>query len=144
MDSSKLTEVINAKGHRNILATHPTTFEITKQDKLARKGDCIIAVSANKALADLNEEFKMKLRKDTARLKIVVAVGGETEVIHAQGSSNLRLLSPSEMVIRKSDYSCYRTLALGADKASSDIARTLVQELKSPDQKVKITLSIIS
>jgi hypothetical protein len=135
-------EVIFAKGHRNILATHPTTLEITKEDEVSRRGDCIIAVSADKTMKDFSEEFKAKLRKDTASLTILVETGGLVEKVKAYGDSHLTLDDPLEMVVRKSNYSSGRTLALKADKAAGDLAKDFVQELRHPGQKVKITLSV--
>jgi hypothetical protein len=44
------------------------------------------------------------------------------------------------MVVRKSDYVCNRTLAVHADKAAQDLPKALVEKLKNPQQKVKITL----
>ncbi|MDX1814121.1 MAG: DUF371 domain-containing protein, partial [Candidatus Bathyarchaeia archaeon] len=43
---------------------------------------------------------------------------------------------------RKSDYVCSRTLAIHADKAAQDLSRGLVEKLKNPKQKMKITLEV--
>jgi hypothetical protein len=45
-------------------------------------------------------------------------------------------------VIRKSDYISNRTLAIRSDKAAQDLSRDLVQKLKNPKQKAKITLVV--
>ncbi|MBM4400405.1 MAG: DUF371 domain-containing protein, partial [Crenarchaeota archaeon] len=55
-------------------------------------------------------------------------------------SPQLTLSHPTDMVIRKSDYVCNRTLAVHADKAAQDLSRELVEKLRNPQQKVKITL----
>jgi len=52
----------------------------------------------------------------------------------------LILTHPTDMVIRKSDYICNRTLAIRADKSANDLPRELVEKLKNPRQKVNITL----
>jgi hypothetical protein len=138
----KFTEAIIACGHENIQATHKTTFEITKESKLSTKGNCIIAVSANKALADLSHEFKENLRKKNAKLAILIETGEIAEVVHASGSPQLTLTHPANMVVRKSDYTCSRTLAVQADKAACDLSRKLVAKLRNPKQTVKITLTV--
>ena len=46
------------------------------------------------------------------------------------------------MVVRKSDYVGSRTLAVHADKAACDLSRDLIEKLKNPEQKVKITLAV--
>jgi hypothetical protein len=127
-------------GHRNIQATHKTTLEITKDKHLTKRGDCIVAVAADRALSDLSAEFKETLRKTNAKLTITIEVDGTTEQINAQGSPNLILAHPSDLVVRKSDYVCNRTLAIHADKAACDLSRELIEKLKNPQQKVKITL----
>jgi hypothetical protein len=131
-----------ANGHGNIEASHPTTLEITKEKHLSRTGDCIIAVGADKGLNDLSEEFKENLRKPNARLTLTIEADGITEQINAHGSPNLILTHPSDMVVRRSSYVDDRTLAVGADKASADLSRVLVEKLRNPKQKVRITLKV--
>ena len=135
------TEIITAYGHENIQATHKTTLEITKDKHLTKNGDCIIAVAANKSLADLSPKFKEKLRRKNAILTIRIEAEGVVEEIKASGSSHLILTHPTEIVVRKSDYISNRTLAIRADKASYDLSKRLVDKLKNPNEKVKITLT---
>ncbi|HJX02337.1 MAG TPA: DUF371 domain-containing protein [Candidatus Bathyarchaeia archaeon] len=135
------TETITAYGHENIQATHTTTLEITKDKHLTKNGDCIIAIAANKSLADLSSKFKETLRVKNATLTIRIEAGGMVEEIKASGSSHLGLTHPTEIVVRKSDYISNRTLAIRADKASYDLSKKLVDKLKNPNQKVKITLT---
>lgn len=137
----EIKEVILAFGHKNIQATHPTTLEITKEETLTKRGDCIIAVSADKALADLNVDFKDYLRKENARISLLIEAGKIADVVNAFGSPKLILAHPTDMVVRKSNYICSRTLAIQADKAAIDLPRKLVEKLKNPEQKVKITLT---
>jgi len=137
----EVTEVIFARGHENIRATHKTTFEVTKEVALSKKGDCIIAISANKAMADLSHEFKANLCKEKAQLTITIQAGEITEVVKASGSSRLILTHPTDMVVRKSDYVCSRTLAVKANKAACDFSRKIIAELKNSEQRVKITLT---
>ena len=137
-----LREVIFGFGHENIMATHKTTLEFTKDTHLSKKGDCIVTVAADKALADLSAEFKEKLRKPHAKLVILIEAGGIIEQVNAHGSPQLILIHPTDMVVRKSDYVCSRTLAVHVDKAAQDLSKALVEKLKNPEQKVKITLEV--
>ena len=138
----QLTELIIAHGHKNVKATHKSTFEITKDEELSDRGDCIIAVSADKGLFDLKPKFKELLRRENARLTIVIDAGGVAEIVKAFGSPRLSLSHPTDIVVRKSDYICHRTLAVKADKAACDLSRVLVGKLKNPKQVVKITLMV--
>jgi len=135
-------EIIFAYGHKNIQATHKSTLEITKEVELSRKGDCIIAVSADKALADLSPKFKEKMRNENTKITVLIEAGDAVELVNAFGSPRLILTHPTDMVMRKSNYICGRTLAIQADKAACDLSRKLVEKLKNPKQEVKIALTV--
>ena len=135
------TEVVLACGHENVRATHRTTLEITKEPHLSAEGTCIIAVSANKALADLSSEFRNLMRQSNAELTVLLEAGKTVDLLNARGSSRLTLSHPTDIVIRKSDYSCDRTLAIKADKAACDLSRDLLAKLKTEGQRVKIILT---
>jgi len=138
----EITEIILAYGHKNIQATHKSTLEITKEAELSEKGDCIIAVSANKAITDLSLELKENLQKQNAKITMLIEAGEVVEVVNALGSPRLILTHSTDMVVRKRSYICSRTLAIQADKAACDLSRKLVEKLRNPKQKVKITLTI--
>jgi hypothetical protein len=142
LPTSDIKEVIFAQGHKNIRATHKTTLEFTTDRHLTKKGDCIIALAANKASADLSAAFKKNLRNSQAHLILLIEAGGISEQVEAQGDSKLILANSTDMVIRKSGYICNRTLAVHADKAAQDLSRNLVEKLKNPRQTVKITLKV--
>jgi len=140
----KITEIINARGHENILSSNQTTLEITKDTFLTKRGDCIIAVDATKGAVDLNPKLKEKARNEYARMRITIEAGDEAETINAWGSPQLLFTHPTDLVVRKSDYVCGRTLAIRADKAAKDLSRKLVRKLRNPNQRVKITLTVES
>jgi len=138
----KKTEIITAYGHELVKATHGTTFEITKDKNLTSKGDCIIAVGADKSVVDLSGEFKNLARKRDAEIIITIESNGEKEIIKAHGDPRLTFTHPEDMVIRKSMYVCNRTLAVRADKAAKDLSRELIKKLQTSQRKVKITLTV--
>ena len=142
MNSQETREHVVAFGHVNMQAIHPSTLMITKESNLSKQGDCIIAVAASKAVADLSAEFKDKLRKPNAKLTILIQVDGLTEQVNAYGSPKLIFTHPTDMVIRKSDYISDRTLAIHADKAANDLPKEFIEKLKNPQQKVNITLIV--
>ena len=142
MNNKQTTENIVALGHENIQAIHPTTLMFTKEKHLSNTGDCIVALSADKALADLTQTFKNNLRKPNAQLTIIIKTGDLTEQINATGSPKLILAHPTDIVIRKSSYISDRTLAICANKSSNDLSRELVAKLKNPKQKINITLIV--
>jgi hypothetical protein len=137
----KATEDIIAHGHENIRSTNKTTFEITKENYLTKRGDCIVAVDATKGAADLSQQFKKVVRNEDAQITIEIEADGEKETVKAWGSLGLTLTHSTDLVVRKSSFVCNRTLAIRADKAACDFSRSLVEKLQNPKQKVKITLT---
>ena len=140
----KITEIVDAYGHENIRATHKTTLEITKESTLTKRGDCVIAVGATKGAKDLSSEFKEAMKRQDAQITITVEASEIREVVKARGSPQLLFTHPTDMVVRKSNYICGRTIAIKANKAARDISRKLVEKIRTPDQKIKITLTVES
>lgn len=136
-----LRETIHAKGHPNVTARHRTTFEITKESHLTPQGDCIIAVCADRGITDFSEEFRTALRSPHAVLEIRMTCCGIEEMALARGHPDLSLVNPEEMVVRKSSFTCGRTLAVGSDKASCDLSREFVKKLReSNNLSVELTI----
>ena len=137
-----VTVVFSARGHENVQSTHRTTFEVTKEEALSKRGDCILAVEATKAAANLPIEFKEAARKEGARITVTVEADELKEKVEAKGSPQLQFTHQTDLVVRKSSYVCGRTLAINADKAAIDFSRELVEKLKDPKQTVKVTLTV--
>lgn len=135
-------EVIYACGHELIQSTHRTTFEFTKDETLTERGDCIVAVDADKGAADLSNDFKEYARRSDAGITITIETDHVKETVQARGDPRLSFTHPEDIVVRRSTYICGRTVAVDADKAASDLSRRLVKRLRNPSQKVKITLTV--
>jgi hypothetical protein len=63
----------------------------TKDIHVSKKGDCIVALSAEKSVADLSSQFKQELRKPNAKVTITIEAGDFKEEIKALGSPKLCL-----------------------------------------------------
>lgn len=120
-------------GHPNVRSTHKKTIEITKASTLSLRGDCIIGVNANKACRDLNPTLKRLLQQADLVVKIEIEVRDLSFAIDARSNSRLSLLNHHDIVIRKSDFVCPRTVAITCNKASSEIPSDIVQLLGKPD-----------
>jgi hypothetical protein len=136
----KVVEKLTARGHESILATHVSTFEITTDAHLTQRGDCVVAVAADKSVRDLSDELKKVLRKTSSKLTIVLQAGQEREVVEASGSPELALSHPRDIVVRKSSFVCNRTLAVKANKVAKDFSRKFVKQLRNPQQRIDVTL----
>ena len=122
-------------GHPNIRSLHAKTIEITKDEHLTPRGDCIIGVKANKACADLDESFKHRLKSNSSSVRIEIMVGDESFLISGMGDERLSMLNAHDIVIRKTNFVCPRTMSVLCDKASSDLPRKVVNMLQ--DQEIK-------
>lgn len=131
--------VITAGGHPMLTAKHRTTFMVTKDGKVGPRGDCIIAVNADKSAAELPAGLKRLLMSGEPIL-IVLRVGKLVEEVHAWGHPSLTLDHPTDIVVRKSRFICGRTLAIGADKAAADLSRELVALLRNPATRFEMEI----
>ena len=123
---------IEFSGHENIRSNHQKTIEITKDSNLTPRGDCIVGVNANSSCADLPEELKNKLKNTESKVTFSIKVGDDDFVIQGKGHPDLILTHTEDIVIRKSDFICPRTLAVKCDKASNLLPRNMVTRLQDP------------
>ena len=129
-------------GHPNVQSLHARTIEITKDEHLTLRGDCIIGVEANKACADLDEAFKRRLKSNSAIVRIELMVGTESFLITGMGDQRLNLLSPHDIVIRKTNFVCPRTVSVRCDKASLELPRKMVKMLQDRDTKAIFRITV--
>lgn len=122
-------------GHKNVRAYHPRTIEITTESDLTLQGDCIIGVRAECGCKDIPEKMKKKLRQPNSQVKISIQVNGKSFEITGKGHEDLVLENPHDIVIRKSNFLCPRTLAVSCDKACDDMPRQIVKMLQDPKTK---------
>jgi hypothetical protein len=130
-----LQDEITFRGHPNVQSLHAKTVEITRDEHLTLRGDCIIGVRASKGCADLDEPLKRRLRANVSLVKIEIMVGGETFTIAGRGDERLSLLNQHDIVIRKTNFACPRTVSVRCDKASSDVPRKMVKLLQDSNEK---------
>ena len=139
-----MKDVVTAFGHPNITARHRTTFEVTRDEHLSIRGDCIIGVRADKSVRDLDEGIKNWLRLGyRVKIEIILPQYGLRDEVTAFGSPRLTPSHGRDIVVRKSDFVCERTLAVKADKAARDINREIVELLKSPDTELRLVIKRI-
>jgi hypothetical protein len=137
-----LSTSFKAQGHPDILSTHRTTLMTTKEKHLTKKGDCIVAVNAEKGLLDLDDGIKEAARSGETAISLKLEAGGEEFTVRGRGHPGLTYTDPSDIVVRKSGYVCGRTLMVGADKAACDIPDDLIRVLNG-GVDVTVTISFI-
>ncbi|WP_428326880.1 DUF371 domain-containing protein [Nitrosopumilus sp.] len=133
---------IEFSGHENIRSNHQKTIEITKESHLTPQGDCIVGVNANRACADLPQDLKDKLKNSDSNITFSINVGDYNFTVEGKGHPDLILTHTEDIVIRKSDFVCPRTLAVKCDKASDLLPREMVTLLQDPKTKGTFTITI--
>ena len=127
-----ISDDIEFYGHPNVLATHPRTIEITKDDYLTKEGNCIIGIKANKACNSLHPKLKKLITADNIPIKLEIIVGDDIFQINGFGNRKLTLLNQHDIVIRTSNFVCSRTALVKCDKASIHIPRKIISKLQNP------------
>jgi hypothetical protein len=138
-----LRTAFKAQGHPYISSTHRTTLMTTRDRRLSKRGDCIVAVNAEKGLLDLPDDIKEAARSGETVISMKLEVGGEEFTVRGRGHPGLTYTDPSDIVVRKSDYVCGRTIMVEADKAACDIPDGFKRLLKSNGVEVTVTVSFI-
>ncbi len=132
---------IKFTGHENIRSTHRKTIEITKESELTTRGDCIIGVNASNSCSDLPQSLKEKLQNPKSRVQFLIKVADHEFVLNGRGLKHLTLTHTEDIVIRKTNFTSPRTLAIKCDKTSNLLPREMVTLLQDP--KAKGTFTII-
>jgi len=132
-----ILEKIFAYGHENISCTHHSTIEITKESSITQKGTCILGVKATKACYDLNDAIKKKIRQGM-RFLVIIKIDEICDSFYGYGDPNLTLLNDHEMVFRKSNFICDRTVLIRCSKASNELNSKLINKIK--DQKRRFSI----
>ena len=117
---------IRCRGHPNVTGRHPTTFEITREEHLSCQGDCIIGIAADTGASGLPPAFADALAGDQAVLFTHLCCGDCCFTITSRGSQAMTLDHPTDLVWRKSDYVCGRTVGIRSDATARDLPRELI------------------
>ena len=137
-----LTEEIQFCGHKNIRSLHSRTIEITKDPNLTLNGDCIIGVSATKSCSDLTSAIKNKIRRNQSIVEIDLIVEPFSIKIHGIGNDNLVLTHLHDIVLRKSNFICDRTLCLSCNVSAIQIPRKMIDLLKDPSKQGLLVIGV--
>ena len=130
---------IKTKGHKNVSSLHKSTFEITKDQEIGPTADCIIGIAMDNTMNEFPQEFKSKIANSNTKVTVILDTENGYDEIVGFGHENLTLTHPTDIVCRKSDYTCSRTLMINANKAAKDLDLDLIEDLKN-EKKMKVTI----
>ena len=121
--------VFTAWGHRNVRASHYNTIEVTKDDYLTPRGDCIIGIKSSVAASDLPEWFKETARSRESLIVAVFCSGDVCDSVVGRGDERLSFSDDRRIVLRRSTYTGPDTVMVRASKPASGLDRRLVERL---------------
>jgi hypothetical protein len=78
----------------------------------------------------LDEALKHRLKSNSAVVRIEVMVGNESFLTTGMGDQRLTISNPHDIVIRRTNFTCPRTVSVLCDKASSEVPRKIVNALQ--------------
>ena len=133
---------IKSKGHKNVSSLHKSTFEITKDLEIGPTADCIIGVDMDDSMLDFPQEFKDKIANSNTKIIVLLDTPNAHDEIVGFGHEDLTLTHPTDIVCRKSDFVCSRTLMINSSKAARDLDSDLINDLKN-EEIMEVTIKII-
>ena len=110
-------------------------FEIKGRSDIRYKGEITVPFPPESRISGVEKE----IQKDGSKIELILETENNNDVITGFGSSKLTLNHPSDMVCRKSDFTCSRTLMIKADKAARDLNVDLINDLKE-GATLKVTI----
>jgi len=122
-------------GHENVRSFHQKSIEITTEPDLTENGDCIIGVRASCGCRDIPDTMKSLLQNPQSVVTCTIIVDNLSFKIIGKGSEKLTLTNSQDIVIRKSNFTCHRTLSIGCDTASDSIPREMIKALQNPQTR---------
>ncbi|MHA1223042.1 MAG: DUF371 domain-containing protein [Candidatus Heimdallarchaeaceae archaeon] len=131
------------KGHPNIRATHKTTLEITKDECVSLRGDCIIGVKSTLSIRQLPKEMKEIIKNEKSEIRVLLKTNDHCETIIGKGNPKLELSDDRCLIIRKSNFVCPKTLMVNANKAAKDLSRDFIEELMKPTTVLYIKIQAV-
>ena len=127
----KILDYITALGHINVRGDHPTTLEITTEDFLTLKGNCIIGIKASKGCHLLNQDLKSIIQQGR-NVGIFLKAGNNYDGFTGKGNPQLLLSNKISMVFRKSTFICDRTALIECTKYAGEINRDIIEWMRDP------------
>ena len=127
---SYCVDVVEFRGHPNVRAEHPTTLEVTRDEFLTPRGDCIVGVAGSKGASEIDNCVKEVLRSGGKLVAVVLVEGGPFDYLVAEGSNLMTFTEGRKVIIRRSTYVDGSTIGIRATKAAKDIRRDVVEALR--------------
>lgn len=141
---SYCVDVVEFRGHPNVRAEHSTTLEVTRDEFLTPRGDCIVGVAGSKGASEIDNCVKEVLRSGGRLVAVVLVEGGPFDYLVAEGSNLMTFTEGRKVIIRRSTYVDGSTIGIRATKAARDIRRDVVEALRQGRRGYLILVAVPS
>jgi len=101
------------------------------EGRLTRNGHCIVGIGADKGALLLSPRFKDVLCHDDASLLTTLSCEEFAVTVHSRGSAAMTLNHPTDLVWRKSNFVCGRTVGILSDHVAATLPEELVIHLRA-------------
>ena len=86
--------------------------------------------------------MKKKIQDPKTKILFSIEANDKKFIINGYGSEKLSLKHTKDIVLRKSAFTCSRTIAIKCDRASSDMPRDFVKILQDPKTKGNMIIEV--
>ena len=119
------------------MGTHRSTLEITTENFLTLRGNCIIATNCSKAVNDFTPKLKKAIQKGK-KIKVSLTAGPFQDSFYGFGNKSLLLSDKTSIVFRLSNFISERTALVNCSKNAAEINRNLIKYLQNPKNQLLI------
>jgi hypothetical protein len=122
-------EYITAYGHPNVTATHRTTFEVTKEGSFHVQAIALLRWMQIRVPGILSRRFRDVLQHPKSRLDTTIRCGPYEVHVSSRGDPALSLTHVTDLVWRRSSFTCDRTVGICSDYTACDLPREMIDLL---------------
>jgi 16S rRNA (cytidine1402-2'-O)-methyltransferase len=132
--SDRASVAFACRGHPNLAATHGKTIELTRDADISPRATCVLGVAS--------EHDDRELLALRGRVEVVLECDGARDEFAATMSPFF--LGDDSLVFRRGAGLRADTFAFDATKTAATVDRVLVDRLRSPDQRMQVTIRAVA
>ncbi|MCY3411267.1 MAG: DUF371 domain-containing protein [Candidatus Heimdallarchaeota archaeon] len=135
--------IIDVEGHPDLLGTHKSTWQITKDKYLTSKGDCIIGIKSSHGASDLPNSLKNHLKQNG---QILVSIIQDKKLIISGkylGNLNMSCTHDHDIVFRRSGFIDDRTVGILGSLTAKDFPRDFILRNKTEIRRFQVLIEMI-
>ncbi|BCU67674.1 hypothetical protein HS7_11110 [Sulfolobales archaeon HS-7] len=105
-------------------------MEVTREENLSLRGDCIVGVRSEKGAKSLSVELKQTIR-NSGHLVVLLTSDEAFDFFTCMGTRELPFSDETKIIFRKSSFISPATVGIRCSKSAGDLNRELISNLKN-------------